>query len=175
MLLEIRPKDPHVDGIVQWLMLNKKLNQWKSSRATAEVLYTLAKYLNGQGLLGKREEVQVTAGGETAKMEFSPEKFEPKHQIRFETSKSNPAALSTIEFKKQTPGLAFASATWRFSTDKPELIEENGDFFKVSRRYFLRELKGSSYVLRPLAEGTTVKVGDSVEVQIDLSTKHLPT
>ena len=35
------PKDPRRDGLVQWLLLNKKLNHWKSTRATAEVIYAL--------------------------------------------------------------------------------------------------------------------------------------
>jgi hypothetical protein len=39
-LTELTPKDSRRDGLVQWLFLNKKLNQWKSTRATAEVLYS---------------------------------------------------------------------------------------------------------------------------------------
>ncbi len=36
-LSEIEPQDPRRHGLVTWLMLNKKLNQWSSTRATAEV------------------------------------------------------------------------------------------------------------------------------------------
>ena len=46
------PKDPRRDGLVQWLLLNKKLNQWKSTRATAEVIYSLVHYLKAEGALG---------------------------------------------------------------------------------------------------------------------------
>jgi len=38
-LMELRPDDPRRHGLVQWLFLNKHLNHWKSTRATAEVLY----------------------------------------------------------------------------------------------------------------------------------------
>ncbi|HMM36894.1 MAG TPA: alpha-2-macroglobulin family protein, partial [Thermoanaerobaculia bacterium] len=48
-LTELTPKDPRRDGLVQWLFLNKKLNQWKSTRATAEVLYSLVHYLKAEG------------------------------------------------------------------------------------------------------------------------------
>ena len=44
-LLELDPRNAKTDGIVQWLLLNKKLNQWKSTRATAEVIYSLVHYL----------------------------------------------------------------------------------------------------------------------------------
>ncbi len=55
-LTELTPKDPRRDGLVQWLFLNKKLNQWKSTRATAEVLYSLVHYLKAEGALGGRED-----------------------------------------------------------------------------------------------------------------------
>ncbi|MCY1076968.1 alpha-2-macroglobulin family protein [Archangium lansingense] len=82
-----------------------------------------------------------------------------------------PETGSTVVVEKTGKGLAFASATWHFSTERlPE--EERGDFFHVSRRYFLREQVGTKTVLRPLEEGTPVVSGDEVEVQLSLRTKH---
>ena len=49
---ELAPSDPRRAGLVQWLFLNKKLNQWKSTRATAEVIYSVAHYLKKEGALG---------------------------------------------------------------------------------------------------------------------------
>ncbi|MGH9364376.1 MAG: hypothetical protein ACRD1B_03805, partial [Thermoanaerobaculia bacterium] len=73
--------------------------------------------------------------------------------------------------EKEGKGLAFASATWHFSTEKlPE--EDRGDFFAVSRKYFKRESTPQGFVLKPLAEGTPVSPGDQVEVQISLRSKH---
>ena len=51
-LLELDPASAKKDGLVQWLLLNKKLNQWKSTRATAEVIYSLVHYLKKEGALG---------------------------------------------------------------------------------------------------------------------------
>ena len=47
--MELEPEDPRRDGLVQWLFLNKKLNHWKSTRATAEVIYSLVHYLQKKG------------------------------------------------------------------------------------------------------------------------------
>jgi len=47
-LMELRPADSRREGLVQWLFLNKKLNHWKSTRATAEVLYALVQILTAQ-------------------------------------------------------------------------------------------------------------------------------
>jgi uncharacterized protein YfaS (alpha-2-macroglobulin family) len=171
-LTELKPKDPRREGLVQWLLLDKKLNHWKSTRATAEALYALVKYLQSEGALGVREDAKVTVGPRVVQMEFSPDEYTgKKNQVVVPGPELNPATMSSVVVEKTTPGFAFASATWHFSTEKlPE--EERGDFFQVSRRYFRREREGREAVLQPLAEGTALKPGDEVEVQLSLRTKH---
>lgn len=168
--MELDQKSKHNHGLVQWLFLNKKLNHWKSTRATAEVIYALVHYLEKTAQLGEKDAVKVELGSQTTEFHFDPEKYTgKKNQIVVPGEKINPKAK--IEVSKSTPGFAFASATWHFSTEKfPEA--EQGDFFQVSRRYFLREHVGDSWQLKPLSEGAKISVGDQIEVQISLRTKH---
>jgi alpha-2-macroglobulin len=171
-LTELKPKDPRRDGLVQWLLLDKKLNHWKSTRATAEALYALVKYLEQEGALGVREDAKVTVGEKTVEFVFEPDKYTgKKNQVVVPGPEVDPVKSSTVVVQKTTPGFAFASATWQFSTEKLP-TEERGDFFQVSRRYFLRVREGREAVLRPLAEGAKLAPGDEVEVQISLRTKH---
>ncbi len=169
---ELRPEDPRREGLVQWLLLNKKLNQWKSTRATAEVLYALAHYLKKEGALGVREDATVTVGPEKVTFTFEPDVYSgKKNQVVVPGAKVDPKTMSTVVVEKQGQGFAFASAAWHFATDRLP-TEDRGDFFRVSRTYFRRELEGKEWVLRPLAEGTAVSVGDQVEVLLSLRTKH---
>ncbi|HEY0709951.1 MAG TPA: alpha-2-macroglobulin family protein, partial [Polyangia bacterium] len=170
VLMELDPKNAKKDGLVLWLLLNKKLNHWKSTRATAEVLYSLAHYLKAEGSLGVREEAKVAIGSITKTFEFPPDKYVGKAQLVVPGPKvSRDTASVTVE--KQTKGFLFASATWHFSTDKLP-TEDRGDFFAVSRKYFKRINDGKKWVLQPLAEGATLEPGDEVEVQLSLRTKH---
>ena len=171
-LAELDPSDARRPGLVQWLFLNKKLNQWKSTRATAEVIYSIAYYLRREGALGVREDATVTIGGQRTTFVFDPDRYTgKKNQVVMPGDKLDPKTASTIVVEKEGKGLAFASATWHFSTEKlPE--EDRGDFFSVSRRYFKRESGPAGFVLRPLSEGAAVAPGDEVEVQISLSSKH---
>ncbi len=171
-LTELTPKDSRRDGLVQWLFLNKKLNQWKSTRATAEVLYSLVHYLKAEGALGARETMKVAVGGRETTFTFEPDRYTgKKNQVVVPGPQVDPKTTSTIAVEKGGKGFAFASAAWHFSTEKlPE--EDRGDFFNVSRRYFLRENTGKEWVLKPIADGTVLKPGDQVEVQISLRTKH---
>ncbi|MCP3101320.1 MG2 domain-containing protein [Myxococcus sp. K15C18031901] len=171
-LTELSPKDTRREGLVQWLLLDKKLNHWKSTRATAEALYALVKYLEAEGALGVREDAQVTVGPRVTRMEFAPDVYTgKKNQVVVPGPELQPQTMSTVVVEKTTPGFAFASATWHFSTETlPE--EDRGDFFSVSRRYFLRAREGQQVVLRPLVEGAALVPGDEVEVQLSLRSKH---
>ena len=171
-LMELDPSNPKKDGLVQWLLLNKKLNQWKSTRATAEVIYSLVHYLKKEGALGVPEDATVTVGSQKVTFTFEPDSYTgKKNQIVIPGEKVDPKTTSTIVVEKESKGFAFASAAWHFSTEKlPD--EDRGDFFAVSRKYFRRENTGREFVLRPLGEAAVIKPGDEIEIQISLRTKH---
>ena len=73
-LSELQPKDARRHGLVQWLLLNKKLNHWSSTRGTAEVIYALVAYLESEGALGKEEAVRVRVGGKERLFRFLPDR-----------------------------------------------------------------------------------------------------
>ena len=79
---ELEPSDARRDGLVQWLLLNKKLNHWKSTRATAEVIYSLVHYLSARGAARRvREEVDRRRVGPDAGADascFEPDRYTGK-------------------------------------------------------------------------------------------------
>ncbi len=171
-LTELHPKDERRGGLVQWLLVNKKLNHWKSTRATAEVVYALVKYLEAEKALGMREDAKVTIGPIQRAFVFEPDEYTgKKNQVVVSGKQLDPKTMSTVVVEKQSKGLQFASATWHFSTDKlPQ--QGHGDLFQVSRAYFRREKTGREVVKRPLADGAKLEVGDEIEVQLSLKSRH---
>jgi len=171
-LAELGPKDPRRDGLVHWLMLNKKLNHWKSTRATAEVIYSLVHYLSAEKQLGVEERATVTVGPREQTFVFEPDKYTgKKNQVVVPGPEIDPKTMSTVTVTKDTPGLMFASATWHFSTETPP-AEARGDLLSVTRAYFRRVNDGNGFVLQPLAEGASLAVGDEIEVQLSLRARH---
>ncbi len=168
---ELGTKKETLDGLVHWIFLNKKLNHWKSTRATSEVIYSLTHYLKKTNQLGVKEKISVNIAGETTNFEFNPDKYTgKKNQIVIPADKIS-AKTVPVSVEKSTPGIAFASATWHYSTEKlPK--EAVGDFFKVNRKFFKRVPEKSGMKLFPIKEGDEVQIGDEVEVQLSLTTKH---
>ncbi|HKY21433.1 MAG TPA: alpha-2-macroglobulin family protein [Vicinamibacterales bacterium] len=171
-LMELKPKDPRRDGMVQWLFLNKQLNHWKSTRATAEVIYSLVHYLQAEGALGAREAARVVVGGRTTDFAFEPDRYTGKAaQVVLEGRELDPKTAANTTVSKDTPGILFASATWHYSTEQlPK--EARGDLFGVTRRYFRRENRAGQWMLTPLDEGTVLSSGDELEVQLSIRAKH---
>ncbi|MEO7795488.1 MAG: alpha-2-macroglobulin family protein [Thermoanaerobaculia bacterium] len=173
-LMEVEPNDPRRDGLVQWLFLNKKLNHWKSTRATAEVLYSLAAYLKATNSLAVRESATVEVAHQTTTFTFEPDKFTgKKNQIVIPGAKLDARKRpedATVTVEKSTPGLMFASATWHFSTEELP-AESRSDLFGVERHYFKRVKTGSEVTLMPIVASTRLTVGDEVEVQLSLRAK----
>ncbi|MFB3906168.1 MAG: alpha-2-macroglobulin [Acidobacteriota bacterium] len=170
-ILELTPADERKDGLVHWLFLNKKLNHWKSTRATAEVIYSLAHYLKAEGTLGNREEATVTIGPRQTRLVFEPDRYTGKKNQIVVPGDEVDAKAGQIVVEKPSQGLMFASATWHFSTERlPE--EDRGDLLSVSRKYFRRETTADGFALKPLADGNTLQPGDEVEVQLSIRAKH---
>ncbi|MEN8163771.1 MAG: alpha-2-macroglobulin family protein, partial [Acidobacteriota bacterium] len=171
-LTELDPDDDRRLGLVQWIYLNKKLNHWESTRTTAEVVYALVHYLEYEGQLGQREEATVTVGPITRHFIFEPESFTGKDaRVVIPGPEVDPKTMATTIVEKHTPGIAFATATWHFSTEKlPE--KGDGDLFSVERTFYRRKLVDAEYVLEPMASGTTLEVGDQLEVELRISARH---
>ncbi len=170
--MELIPQDPKLDGLVLWIFLNKKLNHWKSTRATAEVIYSLAHYLKSTAQLGLREDATITVGSQKTTFLFEPDQYTgKKNQLVIPGEKIDPQTTSSITVEKTSKGHLFASATWHFSTEQlPE--EERGDYLRLSRRYFKRVNTGKEFILQPLQERATLAPGDEVEVHLSLTSKH---
>ncbi|MCP4900734.1 MAG: hypothetical protein GY906_27535, partial [bacterium] len=169
---ELEPDDARRHGLVHWLLLNKKLNHWKSTRATAEVIYSLIHYLEQEGALAVRENATVKIGPRTANFVFEPDKYTgKKNQVVVAGEDVDPKTMAEIEVSKTSKGFAFASATWHFSTEKlPD--EARGDLFAVTRSYFKRVSQGDEWVLKPIKQGTRLEAGDQIEVRLSIRAKH---
>jgi alpha-2-macroglobulin len=169
-LMELRPDDPRRHGLVQWLFLNRQLNHWKSTRATAEVLYAVVSYLQKEGELGTAESATVRTAGRTTSFTFAPDRYTGQESRVVIPGDQIDPARSAVVVEKETPGFLFATATWHFSTEEPP-AEGSGDLFHVSRRYFLRTRSGQGWILKPLGPETVLKPGDEIEVELTLSAR----
>ncbi|MFH1620394.1 MAG: alpha-2-macroglobulin family protein [bacterium] len=169
-LLTLRPKDKRIPGMVQWLLFNRKGSEWKSTKSSAKAVYSLLDVLKTRGALDKGDSFRVDWGGDIKLAEVQPFDWLEKPLRWSIPGPEVTASRASAVINKKGPGLAFASLTWLYSTDK--LPESSGKgMMELERKFFLRYKEGNSWRLRPLAAGETVSVGDQVEVHLAIKTR----
>src|SRR5262249_30285969 len=79
-------------------------------------------------------------------------------------------ARGKVEVGKEGPGIAFASATWIFSSTKLQEAHAS-NLISIERKYFPKVHQADGYHLQPLASGDKVHVGEEIEVRLYVKTK----
>lgn len=169
-LLALRPKDSHIPGMVQWLLFNRKGNEWKSTKATAAAIYSLLDVLKSRGALDKGDGYKIKWGPDVQTAQVGPYDWLEKPLRWGKLGADIGPGHGKASIEKDGPGLAFASLTWIYTTDRPAKASGPG-LMEISRRFFSRRKEGDGYKLKPLASGATVSVGDQIEVQLKINTR----
>ncbi len=169
-LLAVRPKDPKIAGMVRWLLFNRKANEWKSTKASAAAIYSLLDVMKSKGALDKGDNYALRWGKTSEDLELKPFDWVAKPLRWSKYGAEIKASDLSPKISKKGPGLAFASFTGIYTTEKPA-EESPAGMMNVSRQYFLREKEGDTYTLKPLASGDTVAVGDQLEVHLTVATR----
>ena len=169
-LLALKPKDPRISGMVKWLLFSRKAGEWKSTRASAGAIYSLLDVMKSRGALDKEEGFKIKWGDVSDKVTLQPFDWasKPLRWAKYAPGITGGDISATIE--KTGPGLAYASLTGIYTTDKLA-GESPAGMMNISRKYFLRMKEGENYVLKPLVAGDTVSVGDQIEVQLTIATR----
>ncbi|MDO8804639.1 MAG: MG2 domain-containing protein [Elusimicrobiota bacterium] len=169
-LLAVRPADPKIAGMVRWLLFNRKANEWKSTKASAAAIYSLLDVMKAKGALDKPESFDLKWGSTAETLVLKPFDWvaKPLRWSKYGAAITKKDLAPVIA--KKGPGLAFAAFTGIYTTDKTA-EESPAGMMNVSRKYFLREKEGSDYTLKPLSDGSTVAVGDQVEVHLTVNTR----
>ncbi|HEY9155131.1 MAG TPA: alpha-2-macroglobulin family protein, partial [Opitutaceae bacterium] len=147
MMIEAFDEVAHDQSAVEdcriWLLQQKRAENWKTTKATADAVYALL--LRGSSLLGEQR-VDVDLGGKS----ITPEKVEAGtgyYEQKFVRDEIKPE-MGTIRVTKKDAGLSWGSVTWQYL----------GDISKVSSASTSDGLgvKKSLFVKSNTAQGQTL-------------------
>ena len=169
-LLALKPKDPRISGMVKWLLFSRKAGEWKSTKASAAAIYSLLDVMKSRGALDKEEGFKIKWADLKDEVTLRPFDWAAKPLRWSKYAPGITAGDISATIEKTGPGLAYASLIGIYTTNK--LADESpAGMMNISRKYFLRAKEGENYVLKPLAAGDAVSVGDQIEVQLTITTR----
>jgi uncharacterized protein YfaS (alpha-2-macroglobulin family) len=151
-----------VDDCQVWLIKQKQVGDWKTTKATADAVYSLLR--GGKNLLGSDALLKISLGGQ----EVKPEAVEAGtgfYESRFVQEAVKPE-LGKIALTKTDAGVSWASVHWQYLEDMAKVTSHGGKELTLEKSLFLRKNTDKGPVLVPV-EGA-VKVGDELVTRVIL-------
>ncbi|MDB4969934.1 MAG: Large extracellular alpha-helical protein [Myxococcales bacterium] len=169
-LNELKPQDTRVAGMLQWLLFNRKGNQWHSTKASAAAVYSILDLMQKMGSLSQPEKFHVEWDKQEEIVTVKPTEDRRTPLMWTVKGRDVTPARGRVQLGKEGPGIAFASATWIYSSTKLQEAHAS-NLIAIERKYFRKVHQADGYHLQALASGDKVKVGEEIEVRLYIKTK----
>ena len=153
-----------VEELRIWLLKNKQTNRWESTKATAEAVYALL--LFGDNWLENTKPVQVYLGGKPLKVnEYEPGTGYFKQQWQGSAVKNT---WADIKVENPNANIVWGAAYWQYFEDLDKIQDFKKTPLTISKQLFTEENSPTGPILKPIAEGQTLKRGDKIKVRIEI-------
>lgn len=166
---EISKDNQTVDNLKTWLLKQKQVHDWKTTKATAEACYALL--LQGSDWLNNTPEVEINLGDKT--VSSTSEKQEAGTGYFKKTIDGpfvNPA-MGDITIKissdNNNSSASWGAVYWQYF-EQLDKITGASTPLKLNKKLFVEKLTDKGPVLTPVNENDYLKVGDKIKVRIEL-------
>lgn len=151
-----------VDDCQVWMIKQKQVGDWKTTKATADAVYALLG--GGRNLLGSDALLKISLGGREVKAE-KVEAGTGFYESRYVGEEVQPG-LGKIELEKTDKGVSWASVHWQYLEDMAKVTRAKGKQLQLEKRLFIRKNTDEGPVLLPMKG--KVQVGDEVVTRVIL-------
>jgi hypothetical protein len=173
---EVARDSQAVEELRVWLLKQKQTTDWKTTKATADAVYSLL--LRGRDLLSDRTLVKLKVGGQditpapagAGRQPRTPSAVEPGtgfYEVRFAANDIKPR-LGRIEVTKPTPGVAWGSAHWQYLEDMSKVTPHTDTPLKLAKSLHRKVNTDRGPVLQPV--NGPLSPGDELVVRVELRT-----
>jgi uncharacterized protein YfaS (alpha-2-macroglobulin family) len=177
-LMAVDPDNALVEPVMNWLVRNRRGNQWSNTRDTAIAVLALNDYLQRSGELKEGVDFSVEVNGQSistvrlsaAEIIAAPSVFHVDRKLLRDGENR-----ITLRRLSSSGSLYFAASATYFSLEEPVTAAGNElfvrrDYYRLVARPTL--LKGFVYDRVLLKDGDSVKSGDRLEVVARVETKN---
>jgi len=157
-----------VEMMKVWLLKQKQVQMWETSRATAEAVYALL--LRGTDILASDQLVQVTLGNETIDPFRRDEVTVEAGTGYFQTSWAGASVkpeMGKVKVVKEDDGVAWGALYWQYFEDLDKITAANTPL-SLEKKLFREDNTPTGPVLNPVGDNSKLATGDKVVVRIIL-------
>ncbi|REC50362.1 alpha-2-macroglobulin family protein [Chryseobacterium pennipullorum] len=161
----LRPNDPSfIEEMKIWLVTQKEVNSWGSSRGTAEVIFTLLN--SGKSWTGaESDKATIVWGGKELVPQTQATGY-VKSTVKTDVVDKN---LGTVTVTKPGPGIVQGGLFWQYYEDLDK-IKSSENYISVTKELYKKVKTVNGEELQKISAETPLKVGDKVTVRMILNT-----
>jgi len=160
---EVLSDQKSVDEMKLWLLSQKRVQNWESTRATADACYALL--LRGTSWLQPTQPLQVTVGGKPVQP-ISQQAGTGYYNVTWPAADIKPAQ-GRITVQKPDAGVAWGGLYWQYF-EQPDKVTAAVGGLQLERRLYREQRTAAGPVLEPLTATTPLRVGDVLVVRLVL-------
>jgi hypothetical protein len=155
-----------VEKMKLWLLNQKRVQDWETTKATADAIYALVR--KGNNWLKANPSVQITLGGTPIK--FQGQEAGTGYSSAVIEGPKVKNEMGKVEVKMSGTGgngLSWGAVHWQYFEDMDKITSANTSL-SLSKQFFIERNGKSGPVLEELKEGSKLHVGDKLKVRIVL-------
>jgi uncharacterized protein YfaS (alpha-2-macroglobulin family) len=172
MFNEITQDMETVENLKVWLLKQKQVNDWKTTKATANACYAL--FMNGVELLDDNQKVDITIGDQqiTYTKSNDPQKIYVKTEPGTNYFKTTwdadeiKKAHGNVKITKNTEGVAWGALYWQYFEDLDKITTHETPL-KLKKNLFKEITTKNGIKLVPITD-KEINIGDKIIVRIEL-------
>ncbi|MBK9098652.1 MAG: hypothetical protein IPM14_11170 [bacterium] len=165
---EIVKDQKSVDDMKVWLLKQKQVQDWKTTKATAEACYALL--LRGSDWLADTKLPDITIGGEKFDLLNNPEIHIEAGTGYFKTSwkgEEIKPEMGEVTVTNNNNVVAWGSLYWQYYEQLDKITPAETPL-KIKKQLFLELDSPTGKKITPVDENTKLKPGDLVKVRIEI-------
>jgi hypothetical protein len=165
---EVAEDQTAVEDLKVWLLKQKQVSDWKTTRATSEACYALLR--RGTDILAGEKLVEIKIGDEVIdplKREDTKVEAGTGYFKTAWTAKEISHEMGKIQVTKSDDGVAWGAIYWQYFEQLDKITPAETPL-SLKKQLFVQENTDRGPVIKPVEENTKLKIGDLVKVRIEL-------
>ncbi len=157
-----------VESMQVWLLKQKQVRDWKTTKATAEACYALL--LRGTDMLASDEVVEVKVGdhwNSSKKIKRSDLEAGTGYFKTAWTGDEIKSDMGKVTLTKNNDGVAWGGLHWQYY-EQLDKITPHETPLVLKKKVFVQRTTDKGIVIEPVGENSDLKVGDLLKIRLEL-------
>ncbi len=151
-----------VDNLKTWLLKQKQVQDWKTTKATANAVYALL--LTGSDWLSVEPDVDITIGDEVIDVKHKAERGIGYINISWKDNEIKPK-MGKVKVSKHDEGISWGALYWQYF-EKLDKVSSHKTQLSIEKKLFVEKTTPQGKELKSVQKDDTIHIGEKVIVRL---------